>query len=89
MITTDRLFMTDLSRQKRFETDLAEDVTPQHTVGQALEVYLDRMGIPENDLRWMAFSRGRRLDSKNRLADLPEEDARWTVVPEVSAGGCA
>jgi len=87
MIATDSLTLMDLTRQRRLDTDLSEDVTPRHTVGQAVEHYLDRMAIPDNGLRWMAFSRGQRLDAKSRLEDLPTEDTQWTVLPEVSAGG--
>ncbi len=86
MIATDELVLSDLSRQKRFRTRLDDDLTPDHTVHHALEMYLDRMGIPDNALPWSAFSRGVRLDRKLRLADLPGTDDRWVVVPEVSAG---
>jgi hypothetical protein len=86
MIATSRLEFTDLTRQRRFSTDLSDELTPAHTVDQAVHHYLDRARIPHNDLRWMAFSRGVRLDGKSRLADLPEADARMTVLPEVSAG---
>jgi hypothetical protein len=86
MIASSVLSLSDLTRQKRFETDLSDDVTPRHTVGQAVEHYLDRMAIPDNGLRWMAFSRGRRLDNKSLLEQLPDSDTQWTVLPEVSAG---
>lgn len=81
------LYMSDLSRQKSFRADLESDeLTGGHTVGQAVEHYLDRMNIRDNGLRWIAFSRGVRLDSKQLLGDTPEADSDWTVMPEVSAG---
>ena len=86
MIASNQLVLSDLSRQKRFQTRLDDDLTPDHTVHHAVEMYLDRMGIPDNSLPWNAFSRGVRLDRRLLLADLPEADDRWTVVPEVSAG---
>lgn len=89
MITSSVLSLSDLTRQKRYQTDLSDDVTPRHTVGQAVEHYLDRMAIQDNGLRWMAFSRGRRLDNKSTLEQLPESDTQWTVLPEVSAGAQA
>jgi len=88
MVTDTRLKMADLSRQKRFQTDLQGELTPQHTVDQAIQHYLGRMNIPDNGLRWTAFSRGVRLDNKAPLADIPENDVEWTVMPEVSAGSC-
>jgi hypothetical protein len=88
MVALSKVSMTDLSRQKRFETDLRDELTPRHTVGQAVEMYLDRMGLPDRDsLRWAAFSRGVRLDSKRRLEEVPDTDSQWTVLPEVTAGG--
>ena len=86
MIATTKLRMTDLSHQKRFDTDLGDELTPQHTVDQAIELFIEQTGIPSHGLRWTAFSRGVRLDKKSALADLPESDASWTVMPEVSAG---
>ncbi len=86
MIPTSVIQMSDLSRQKRFRTELLEDLTPEHTVDQAVELYLDRMGIPDHGLPWSAFSRGVRLDRKQRLGELPDVDDRWVVMPEVSAG---
>ena len=62
MIPTSVIQMSDLSRQKRFRAELPEDLTPDHTVDQAVELYLDRMGIPDHGLPWSAFSRGVRLD---------------------------
>ena len=86
MIPTSVIQMSDLSRQKRFRAELAEDLTPDHTVDQAVELYLDRMGIPDHGLPWSAFSRGVRLDRKRLLGQLPELDDSWVVMPEVSAG---
>lgn len=89
MVTLNRIAMADLGRQKRLEVDFFNDpggLTPDHSVGQAIEHYLDRMQIRENGLRWTAFSRGVLLDSKRRLRDLEPADQEWTVMPEVSAG---
>ena len=58
MVAATRLRMSDISRQKRFETGLDGELTPRHSVGQAVEFYLDRMRLPPNELRWSAFSRG-------------------------------
>ena len=87
-LTAPRIRMKDISGQRRFETDLSDGLTPRHTVGQALDTYLDRMQIPPNGLRWNAFSRGVRLDNKAVISDLPDQDVEtdWTVMPEVSAG---
>jgi hypothetical protein len=81
--------MSDLSRQKCYRTQLGTDgLTRRHTVGQAVEHYLDRVGIRrDNGLRWTAFSRGLKLDSKQVLEDIPaESELTMTVMPEVSAG---
>ena len=86
MIATTKIEMTDLSRQKRLATELGEELTPAHTVEHAVQLFLERLRIAENGLRWTAFSRGVRLDLKRKLSELPEEDTRWTVMPEVSAG---
>ncbi len=86
MITTSRIQFSDLSQQKRFSTDLTDDLTVDHNVDQAIEHFLDQIGVPENDLPWSAYSRGVRLDKRTRLRDLSEEDADWTVLPMVSAG---
>ena len=84
---TRSITMSDLSRQKRFEADVGADgLSRRHTVGQAVEHYLDRMSIRGHGLRWMAFSRGVKLDNKVELGDIPEADGEWTVMPEVSAG---
>lgn len=88
MVAMSRFAMADLGRQKRLEVELTEDgdLTPSHTVGQAVEHYLDRMRIPDGGLRWTAFSRGVLLDSKRQLAELEQTDTDITVMPEVSAG---
>jgi len=89
MITTSRIQFSDLSQQKRFSTDLTEDLSVDHNVSQAIEHFLDKIGVPENDLPWSAYSRGVKLDKRARLGDLPEEDGDWTVLPMVSAGSAA
>jgi hypothetical protein len=86
MIATQKLVMSDLSRQKRLDAALDADLTPNHTVDQAIRHYLERLSIPDNGLRWTAFSRGRLLDKKLPLSDVPDVDDRWTVMPEVAAG---
>ena len=80
--------MSDLARQKRLDVDLTADgeLTPRHSVGQAVEHYLENMQVRDRGLRYSAFSRGVMLDSKRRLSDLEETDSDWTVMPEVSAG---
>ena len=87
MITTSRIRFSDLSQQKRFSTDLTDELTVDHNVDQAIEHFLEQIGVPENDLPWSAYSRGVRLDKRTLLGDLPEQDAEWTVLPTVSAGG--
>lgn len=85
--STREITMFDLSRQKRYRAELGrDDLTGRHTVGQAVEHYLDRMGIRDNGLRWTAFSRGVKLDSKRQIDEIPDTDTEWTVMPEVSAG---
>ncbi|MFO0870522.1 MAG: hypothetical protein U0935_16465 [Pirellulales bacterium] len=88
MVTLNRISMADLARQKRLDVLLADDgdLTPDHSVGQAVDHYLDRMRIDEKQLRWTAFSRGVLLDSKRRIRELEPADEDWTVMPEVSAG---
>jgi hypothetical protein len=86
MVAATKLRMTDISRQKRYETELSGELTPRHTVGQAVDVYLQRMRIPAEGLRWSAFSRGVKLDNKQTLEELTETDAEWSILPEVSAG---
>lgn len=85
MVPTSTIEMTDLSQQITFETDLSEELTPEHTVDQAVARFRDAKGIPDEGLRWMAFSRGVRLEMGRRLRELPETDAQWLVMPEVSA----
>jgi hypothetical protein len=86
MVAATKLRMTDISRQKRYETELNGDLTPRHTVGQAVDVYLQRMRIPAEGLRWSAFARGVKLDNKQTLDELSETDTEWSILPEVSAG---
>jgi hypothetical protein len=93
MVAQNKFAMSDLARQRRLDVDLAagngdgaDSLTPAHTVGQAVEHFLDRMRIRDGGLRWTAFSRGVLLDSKRRLAELDETDTEITVMPEVSAG---
>jgi hypothetical protein len=90
-ISERKVTMRDLSGYKRFETLLNNSnngLTPRHTVGQAVEHYLEKVMVRKNGLDFMAFSRGVRLDNKMLLGDLPEEDTQeWTVMPEVAAGG--
>ena len=87
MVALTHLRMHDLARQRRVDVDLAAgDLSPAHTVGHAVDLFRERAQIPDYGSRWSAFSRGVALDSKSRLGDLPEIDADWTVMPEVSAG---
>jgi len=87
MVTSSVLEMTDIGRRKRFSTDLSGELTPGHNVEQAVDHYLSQVGLPRKDHRWVAVSRGLRLDQKKQLADLPEADNRWKVLPESTAGG--
>lgn len=86
MVSATRLKMSDVSKQKRFETELNGRLTPRHTVGQAVEHYRQHMHLVGDETRFSAFSRGVKLDSKTPLEDLPEEDTDWLVMPEVAAG---
>ncbi len=86
MTATATLRFTDLSRSRSCTVELGEELSPQHDVDQAISHFLDRAGIPRNDHEFTAYSRGVRLDKRARLADLPDEDNEWTVVPTVSAG---
>ena len=86
MVATSKLVMSDLSRQLRLDTELGDELSPQHTVGQAVDHFRSRMRIPDHGASWTAFSRGVRLDAKTLLSDVPEVDASWTVMPQVSAG---
>jgi hypothetical protein len=88
MLPTTTLEMTDISRQRRFRQGLDSSLlSPRHTVGQAVETYREQLAIPGGGNRWAAISRGKRLDMKSLLADVPEELNSWTVMPEISAGG--
>jgi len=86
MTTSATLELTDLSRQKRLRVDLGRELLPEHTVEQAIEHYRAELNIPDHGVRWLAFSRGRRLDNKAALGGLAAADTSWTVVPEVAAG---
>ncbi|MCO6456005.1 MAG: hypothetical protein J5I93_11965 [Pirellulaceae bacterium] len=87
MVAATRIAMSDISRQRRLDARLeADGLTRQHTVGQAVEHYLQRMNIRDNGLRWTAFSRGVKLDNKQPLGEIAETETDWTVMPEVSAG---
>lgn len=86
MVATSKLVMSDLSRQLRLDTELTDELSPQHTVGQAVDHFRSRLRIPDHGTSWTAFSRGVRLDSKALLADVPDVDSQWTVMPQVSAG---
>lgn len=86
---TATLELSDISRSKRLRVELGGALTPEHTVEHAIEHYRSELDIPEHGLRWMAFARGRRLDSKTPLREVPDEDTTWTVMPEVAAGGGA
>ena len=88
MTATATLHFSDLSQSRTCVVDLGEELTVEHDVDQAIDHFLDRAGIPRNDLEFSAYSRGVRLDKRSRLADLPEEDTAWTVLPTVSAGAC-
>lgn len=85
-MTSATIEMTDLSQQKRVRAVLGESLTRDHTVGQAIEFFRSEMDIPDHGLRWLAFSRGRRLDNKSKIEEVPDDDVRWTVLPEVTAG---
>jgi hypothetical protein len=87
MVATSRITMADISRQKRFEVTLDGELTPRHSVGQAIDLYLQRMGIRDDDLRWSAFAGGVRLDNKAPLSEVADRpDVSLTIMPEVSAG---
>lgn len=62
------------------------EITLHHKVGQVIDHFLDVKRIPQNQLRWSAFSRGLMLDHKQELGDLEETDTQWRVIPEVTAG---
>ncbi len=88
MVAANRsITMFDLSRQKRLDARLDRgELSGRHTVGQAVEHYLDRMGAQAGSRRWTAFSRGVKLDNKCLIDDVSATDTEWTVMPEVSAG---
>lgn len=89
MVATAKITLTDISRQKHVVADLhAPDapLTPGHTVGQAIDFYLERTRIPREGLPWTAFSRGVKLDNKRKIESLEHTDTDWIVLPEVSAG---
>jgi hypothetical protein len=87
MVATSRIAMSDISRQKRFETTLDGQLTPRHTVAQLIDFYLEQAGIPQGDVRWSAFAKGLKLDNKAELGNLAVEDeVDLTIMPEVSAG---
>ena len=87
MLPTTTLEISDLSKQRRFRRSLGTaELGPRHTVGHAIETYLDEMAIPGEDQRWTAFSRGQRLDLKQLLGEVPEQLNSWTVMPEIHAG---
>ncbi len=84
--------LTDVSENRSWTPtiDGAEDgLSRHHTVGQAIEAYLEHVDV-EVDLRstlaGSAFSRVRRLDNKTRLEDLSPSDDHLVVMPEVTAG---
>lgn len=86
MTSATLITMNDIARQKPYETDLSEDLSPDHRVGQAVEQYLSVKGIPPGGERWQVFSRGVKLDMKTPLKELEEVDNEWLVMPAVSAG---
>lgn len=86
MVSSSVLEMTDIGRRKRFSTDLEGELTPGHNVEQAVDHYLSQVGLPRKGHRWVAVSRGLRLDKRQQLADLPEVDNLWKVLPESTAG---
>jgi hypothetical protein len=89
MRTLHQFVMSDLARQRRVSVRVGGDgaeLTASHTVGQAIDHYLDRLQIHDRSMRWTAFSRGVMLDSKRRLQELTATETEWTVMPEVSAG---
>ncbi len=87
MTTATRIQFSDLSQQKRFSTNLTDELTVDHNVEQAIAHFLEQIGVPENDLPWSAYARGVKLDKRTQLRDLSEKDADWTVLPTVTAGG--
>lgn len=86
MVESSVLEFTDLGRQRRYSTDLSGDLTPRHDVEAAIDHYASSVGMAAAGQRLVAVSRGRRLDKKQLLGDLPEADSKWKVVPEATAG---
>jgi hypothetical protein len=87
MVATSRIAMADISRQKCLEVSLDGQLTPRHTVGQAIEYYLEETRMHQGDVLWSAYDRGVKLDNKSELADVSvTEESEWTIMPQVSAG---
>ncbi len=88
MVTESRIRMTDISRQKRFEVvlDSGEELSSRETVRSAVDLFLTRSHIPDGQVEWAAYSRGRKLDDKQTLDSLTEADREWRIIPQVSAG---
>ena len=86
MLPTSKLRLSDLSHQRRLTLDLATDLRPEHSVAQAVELFLYRARVPDQGTPWNVFARGRLVNLETRLADLSEEDSEMTVVAEVTAG---
>jgi hypothetical protein len=86
MLPTSKLKLSDLSQQRRVTFDLGTDLRPEHSVAQAVELFLHRARVPDPGAPWNVFSRGRLVDQSTLLADLDEEDTTLAVVPEVTAG---
>ena len=87
MVVANRINMSDLSRQKRLAVTIGDDgISESHTVEQAIGHFRNRLGIRDNGFRFVAFSRGIKLKNDQKLADVPEADSDWMVLPEVTAG---
>lgn len=79
--------VSDISKSRRLRLNVdGERLSPRHTVGQAIDDYLDEVAVDPGENRWTVIARGKRLDQKALLADIPEELSSWLVTPEVSAG---
>lgn len=88
MLATSFIDVSDISKTRNLRMPLEGGrLSPRHTVRHAVDSFLDEMAIPADHDRWTVISRGKRLDQKALLGDVPEELTSWTVVPEVSAGG--
>jgi len=85
-----RLVLSDVAGHRRLEMQLDDDLTPDHSVGAAIDLFLDRTRTRRNDSRFLAFTRGLRLDRKQRLGRLFEEfpggEIEMAIAPEISAG---